>query len=74
MVDESNLLHGTYIEQYYIILTFFKIYLTNYQKFHPNWMKNWINFCFCIATCIKYFCKYFLIIIQGMMYYENNTQ
>ena len=36
MVDGSNLPHGTYIEQYYIVLSFVKIYVTHYPKFHPN--------------------------------------
>ena len=54
MLDGSNLPHGTYIEQLYIVSSFVKVYVTNHTKFYTNCMENWMNFCFCIATCIKY--------------------
>ena len=65
MLDGSNLPHGTYIEQYYIDSSFFKVYVTNHTKLYTNCMENWINFCFCIAICIKYFFE---------IYYYNHTR
>ena len=59
MLDGSNLPHDTYIELYYIDSSFFKLYVTNDTKFSTNCMENWMNFCFCIATCIKYFLQRF---------------
>ena len=55
MHDGGNLPHGTYLEQYYIDSSFLKVSVTNHTKFSTNCMENWMNFCYCIATCIKYF-------------------
>ena len=55
MHDGGNLPHGTYLEQYYIDSSFLKVSVTNHTKFSTNCMENFMNFCYCIATCIKYF-------------------